>query len=192
MTSIHPRFSPSNPAWKPLWALAIACSNPAGAVEIHRCIADDGTPVYSDQRCADLGLAERAAVAPVAEAEPVPEPAVADASACTADTPELLSEELEKVLEAGQLNALLGLILWDGIDAGFARALVPTLEQLLASGPLTAELSYRSALEFDDAGEPEILLVDRERLETRWRVRVIERAGCFWLGPFSATTAPSR
>lgn len=91
---------------------------------IHRCVAANGTPVFTDQPCNSLG-ATRAATAAGGSTQ-----AAAPDGICPA-TPAMLKARVADAFNAGDANALAGLMLWQGYGRGAAMADMRRLQSLV-------------------------------------------------------------
>ncbi len=99
----------------------MACWQGAHA-QVHRCTAADGTQVFTDRNCADIGASNR-----------LPPPAAlgntrnARAAICQRDTTRL-AEALAAALQSGDANHIAALYDWAGMGTASAN---PVLDQLL-------------------------------------------------------------
>jgi len=147
------------PRWIALLSLALMLGEASAAVR--RCLAEDGTTIFTDRACEHFGARE-AVVAP-AEA-PVEAAAAGDADADAraavtepplssygpvasdcARTPDDLVTALRHFLEARDVNGLSGLYHWHGMGKGSARAVMDRLESLAAQSDGSVELVYPEA-----------------------------------------------
>ena len=95
------------------------------AAEIRRCERADGTSVYTDRACADLGAVERPPALPSAGAAP------ARPAGCARSVQDL-AWEVSAAIEAHDANRLAGVYHWVGMSAGDARAVMARLEEISA------------------------------------------------------------
>jgi hypothetical protein len=162
---------------------------------IHRCVAANGTPVFTDQPCNSLG-ATRAATASGGSTQ-----AAAPDGTCPA-TPAVLKARVADAFNAGDANALAGLMLWQGYGRGAAMADMRRLqslvrEPLVGFGDTTDTGADTDALPpwppfadnaSGDSDDADILTVrlggttdDGSAREARFGI--VPRAGCLWLQP---------
>jgi hypothetical protein len=102
---------------------------PAGAV-VRRCVAADGTLVFTDRRCADVGAVERV--------QPDTASTHADVrpyrSACLRNLRDLV-DELNLAIDSRDVNRLAALYQWSGLSTRSGYAVMDRL-QLIAERPL--------------------------------------------------------
>jgi hypothetical protein len=101
---------------------------PAAYAEVHRCLAPDGTTVFTDRRCADVGGVEQTTAPPPTSAASVYR------SGCSHALQDLVLE-LTTAIDSQDVNRLAGVYDWDGMSTGNAYALMDRL-QILAERPL--------------------------------------------------------
>ena len=110
--------------------LLLCCAAfPAGAV-VRRCVAPDGTLVFTDRRCADVGAVERPQpdVAPAAIAQP------GYRSACPRTLRDLVAE-LQTAVDTRDVNRLASMYQWAGLSNASAYRVMDRLEAI-ANRPL--------------------------------------------------------
>jgi hypothetical protein len=113
-----------------LLLLLLCCAAfPAGAV-VRRCIAADGTLVFTDRRCADVGAVERAQsdTAPAATGQP------GYRSACPRTLRDLV-DELQMAIDTRDVNRLAAIYQWAGLSNASAYRVMDRLDAI-ASRPL--------------------------------------------------------
>lgn len=150
------------PRWIALLPLALTLGEASAAVR--RCLAEDGTTIFTDRACEHFGARE-VVVAPAAPTEAPAEAATtgdADADAHSAvtepplssygpvasdcaRTPDALVTTLRQLLETRDVNGLAGLYHWHGMGKGGARAVMDRLESLAAQSDGSVELVYPEA-----------------------------------------------
>lgn len=110
---------------------------------IHRCVAADGTPVFTDQPCSSLDatIAATVTAGDTRSAEP--------GGICPM-TPAALKTRVAAAFNAGDANALAGLMLWQGYGRSAAVAGMRRLQSLVRE-PL---VGFGDAADTDDAGTP--------------------------------------
>ena len=116
---------------------------PAGAV-VRRCVAADGTLVFTDRRCADVGAVERV--------QPDTASTHADVrpyrSACLRNLRDLV-DELNLAIDSRDVNRLAALYQWSGLSTRSGYAVMDRL-QLIAERPLVGITPLGSGA--DDTG----------------------------------------
>ena len=180
------------------------------AAEVRRCIAEDGTTIYTDRACEHFQARELSVpAAPATSTEEAPtapqdapaaEPPLSSygpvASDC-ARTPEALVEALRRRLEARDVNALAGLYHWPGMGKAGAHAVMDRLETLATQSDGAVELVYPEAafVVLDPQAYPGLPPEDPEAVRIGYfhegglseaapapaTLRVIRYAGCWWL-----------
>jgi len=101
---------------------------PAGAV-VRRCVAADGTLVFTDRRCADVGAVER--VQPDTSTQTDVRPY---RSACLRNLRDLV-DELNLAIDSRDVNRLAALYQWSGLSTRSGYAVMDRL-QLIVERPL--------------------------------------------------------
>jgi hypothetical protein len=110
-----------------LLALSALAGVPSAQAEVHRCNAPDGTTVFTDRRCSDIGATERApdrASAPARLYRP----------ACSRTLQDLVLE-LGTAIDTRDVNRAAGLYHWVGLSGKTAYATMDRL-QVLVDRPL--------------------------------------------------------
>lgn len=159
---------------------------------IHHCVAADGTPVYTDQPCAQLH-ATPAPREPAPGVGTVPRTGAIGPRFCPVDR-DTLKTRVARAFRSQDANALAGLMLWHGYGHGGARHTLRDLARLVrrpfigfvdATDPVPAmsglpplvppderrEDPHHLKLDLDDPAGPQVTFT------------IIERAGCLWLQP---------
>lgn len=175
---------------------------------VQRCISAEGTPVFTDRRCEQLGAHESMGPEqpiltesedPAADpfpAEPVPE-AYGPVSQDCARTPTQLRDTVERQLREHDINGLAGLYHWPGTGQWSARTVMDRLETLAAHSDGPAELHYPESafVVFNPEAWPDLPPEDPIGLRVPlhasdpdaappWseiELRTIRHAGCWWL-----------
>lgn len=176
----------------------LAASGQPGAVAVaaqpvlNRCIAADGTPVFTDRACDVLDArpvvgangdgAEEASDEGAPAAGPLPD---------CARRPEALREAVEAALAAADGNRLAAYYDWRGRSSGAARVVMPRLEAIARSRPMGVRL-FHSAERSEDpilAAEAAIAPPDRLAIDHAPQgfglaqveeFRLVRAAGCWW------------
>jgi hypothetical protein len=167
---------------------------------IHRCVAANGTPVFTDQPCSSLDATQAATTATGATRSAAPADGICPA------TPAALKARVANAFNAGDANALAGLMLWQGYGRGAAMADMRRLQSLVRE-PL---LGFGEAADADDDADAPPAWPpfadnadarsdsgdeDANTLTLRFggvgdagsgreaRFGIVPRAGCLWLQP---------
>ncbi|MDE2408324.1 MAG: hypothetical protein KGL91_10750 [Xanthomonadaceae bacterium] len=130
-----------------LLRLAIACLPclllwSAGAqAQVKRCTLPDGSAIYTDRQCADIGARERL---------PPPAPAGATGAVITrrsvcARSPQDLADALAQALQSGDANRIAALYDWTGMGSSTANAVLDRLQTLAERNLLDVQLQYSGA-----------------------------------------------
>ncbi len=188
----------------PLLAILLLTADAGAAVR--RCIAADGTTIYTDRPCAHFD-ARDAAPAPEPEGNApalpprlpgaIPLNAYGPAHADCARTPDALLFTLRRVLEYRDINSLAGLYHWPGMGKYSATAVMDRLEALAAHSDGSADLVYPDAafVVHDPQTYPDLPPEDpvgvrlptfhggglSETAPEAATLRVVRHAGCWWL-----------
>lgn len=116
----------SRPMWLLLSLVLLGASGVCSAgTRIHHCVATDGTPVFTDQPCASVG-----AVPIDRTTDPLSRRKTHHARHCPMDL-DALKKRVTAVFQAGNANALAGLMLWRGYGARVAANKVQQLAELM-------------------------------------------------------------
>ena len=107
---------------------------------LNRCLGADGTSIFTDRTCADIGAIERV--------EPLPLPGnVGDdngqhgISACARNPGDLL-RGLKNALDAGDVNRLAAFYHWPGVSTAASFAILKRLQALVDHPLLSVDLLY--------------------------------------------------
>lgn len=174
--------------------------------EVRRCVAADGTTIYTDRPCSHFDARDASsATAPdtAATALPshtqgeIPLSAYGPAYADCARSPEGLLFTLRRVLEHRDINGLAGLYHWPGMGRYSATAVMERLEALAARSDGSAELIYPDAAFVVHAPQAYPDLPPEDPIGVRLPIfhtgglsdadaesatlRVVRHAGCWWL-----------
>ena len=98
---------------------------PAGAV-VRRCVAADGTLVFTDRRCADVGAVERVQ----SSAPPAANAARPYRSACLRSLRDLV-DELNLAIDSRDVNRLAGLYQWAGLSTRSGYEVMDRLQRIV-------------------------------------------------------------
>ena len=139
-----------------LFALLLACAwpLPQAAAQVRHCVAADGSQVYTDRKCEDIGANERS-VASVAAGYPG---ARLYRGGCARNVQDL-AYSLGSAIQSGDANQIAGVYDWAGISTANGYRLMAQLEAM-AKRPLvdvqpmyaggTNEYGYET-VEFDES-----------------------------------------
>lgn len=151
---------------------------------IHHCIGNDGNPVFTDQRCADLQAtpAPAGTVDMATSASTLP----AIATACAADLDDL-EQAVTDAFADHDANRLAGLMLWKGYGPSAAVADIRSLAALVRRplvdiGP--AGFDRTAATDAPPTADALVLRTesdDGSDASRETRFAVVHRAGCLWL-----------
>ena len=123
------------------WFACVLLLSPAASIDaaegIHRCVARDGSSIYTDRPCDTFDAVDRKPEAPPASrGEAAASPSATIRSDCVRRTDTLLFE-LRRGIESENINQLAGLYHWPGISGRGARGIMDRLQRL-ASRPLAS------------------------------------------------------
>ena len=163
-------------------ALTLAAVWGAGPVfadsDIHRCVGEDGVPIFTDRSCDELGARER--TAPFDKPETLARPSPARDCAREIET---LQTQLRAALEARDINHLSGLYHWQDATSHTAERVLPRLEVIARRRLVEIELE---SVEIDGVDHPARLWLDQydperpgETVYTSFNL--IMNSGCWWL-----------
>lgn len=111
---------------RPILLLVLCCAAlPAGAV-VRRCVAADGTLVFTDRRCADVGAVERAA----ADTTPAIDLRPGYRSACPRTLRDLV-DELQVAIDTRDVNRLASIYQWTGLSNADAYRVMDRLQAVV-------------------------------------------------------------
>ena len=157
---------------------------PAAAV-VRRCVAADGTLVFTDRRCADVGAVERA---PTDTA-----PAIANQpgyrSACPRTLRDLV-DELQVAIDTRDVNRLAAMYQWAGLSSASAYRVMDRLEAivdrpLVDIGPVYSGGDAQYATESTPRRAPVALRLEQTLANGSTPSRTVlglRRAlGCWWV-----------
>ncbi|MEB2315477.1 MAG: hypothetical protein OZ919_05255 [Xanthomonadaceae bacterium] len=162
--------------WFAVLVLALLAGDATAAVR--RCVAEDGTLIYTDRACEHFDAREARTDSvpgsglPATSAEsgvdgssaPLPLASYGPVAADCARTPEALLMSLRHLLDMRDVNGLSGLYHWPGTGKWSARAVMDRLEMIAAQSDGSAELVYPEAafVVFDPEAYPGIPPEDPE------------------------------
>lgn len=108
--------------------------------ELNRCIGSDGTSIFTDKKCADVGAIERHDPPPVAGniGNGVSR---LQANAC-ARKPEDLLHGIESAIQASDVNQIAAFYHWPGVSADGSVAIFKRLQALIDRPLLSIDLLY--------------------------------------------------
>ncbi|MCX7557184.1 hypothetical protein OS187_10205 [Xanthomonadaceae bacterium JHOS43] len=191
-----------------LGLLLLATLLPSADAEaaVRRCIAADGTTIYTDRPCEHFDARDSAPPSePEGNAPALPPrlpgesplSAYGPVHADCARTPEALLFTLRRTLEHRDINALAGLYHWPGMGRFSATTVMNQLEALAADSDGSADLIYPDAafVVHDPQAYPDLPPEDpigvrlpafhagglSEAAPDAATLRVVRHAGCWWL-----------
>src|SRR5512135_2110138 len=110
------------------WLLLIAfAASPAWANGYHRCMGNDGVPVYSDQPCEDIGANKRPELAPTPDQANIGR---LHARVC-ARTVDALAHDMQLALVAHDANQLAAFYHWPGTSNEESEAVFKRLQEIV-------------------------------------------------------------
>ncbi|WP_147652535.1 hypothetical protein [Vulcaniibacterium gelatinicum] len=189
------------PALRPVLAcvavLAGLCLPPALPAQVRRCVLPDGTPLFTDRRCAELGARDT----PVASARARAAGAVRQVPHGCARNLQDLVYALTTAVDARDVNRLASLHHWTGISDDAAGPLLARLETVARrplvdvvpvyapAGAETGEPADTAAAPAGAAssrrGAPVALRLEQTLADGRTPARTVfalrRRYGCWWL-----------
>lgn len=160
----------------------------ARASELNRCMAADGTAVFTDRACEAMDA--RPAPTPTPDPDSLPDRAVT-VRECPR-RPTALVEAVERAFAAADGNRLAELYDWRGRSSASANAVMPRLEALAASRVLEVRTGHSAEASDDPALAAEAAEAPPDRLlithaphgpgtsETTG-FRLVRAAGCWWI-----------
>ena len=180
-----------------------------GEAVVRRCIAPDGTTIYTDRACELLGATDAAPTRPDPGHSPgsttttgpgeIPEnerplSSYGLASEDCARTPEHLLEHLRQSVQERNVNALAGFYHWPGMGKWGARNIMDRLESLILRSDGIGELVYDEAafVVFNPAAWPDVPPEDPVGVRLAlWQegsgeaigsieLHLIRSVGCWW------------
>lgn len=188
-----------------LLLVLLLLSTNAGAA-VRRCIAPDGTTIYTDRPCEQFDARDATPAQEPASSAPalpsrlpgdIPLSAYGPIAADCARTSDALLFTLRRALEYRDINQLAGLYHWPGMGKYSATAVMERLEALAAQSDGSAELIYPEAafVVHNPQAYPDLPPEDPigMRLPTfhtgglsdtapeATTLRIVHHAGCWWL-----------
>ena len=110
---------------------------------LNRCIGSDGTSIFTDQKCEDIGAVQRADPAPVAGNLGNGFSRLR-ANAC-ARKPEDLLHGIESAINAGDVNQIAAFYHWPGVSSLASGGIFQRLQRLVEHSVLSIDLLYAQA-----------------------------------------------
>lgn len=104
--------------------LLMLCASGPACADVRHCIAADGTSVFTDRRCEDIGAVERRAQTP----------AEAPAHPLRAGCPRTLQDlvfEVSNSIDTRDVNRLAGVYAWSGMSSRAGYALMDRLQAIV-------------------------------------------------------------
>ncbi|SEO46801.1 protein of unknown function [Luteibacter sp. UNC138MFCol5.1] len=154
--------------------LLLCLALPAAAqTAIHRCVGQDGRPVFSDQPCSAVGAASLLPTPSSAASTPgVPTAGLL----CAKDIGEL-REGMAQAFAARSANRIGGLVLWDGYGSAGTVENLRAMESLVRQSLVALEGG-------EDSGIDAVTAPPGAQGPTRRaHFAVVRDAGCLWLRP---------
>jgi hypothetical protein len=163
--------------------LLLACvASPAGAV-VRRCVAQDGTLVFTDRRCADVGAVERPQPDTAATVAPVYR------DACPRTLRDLV-DRLRAAADVRDVNQLAALYQWNGQSTRTAYDVMNRLQKIVDRPLLDIGPVYSGGVDEDDVSVPTHRPLTGLRLEqsladgvtpSRTVLGLRRSLGCWWV-----------
>jgi hypothetical protein len=113
-----------------LLLLACACWPRAAVAQVRECVGSDGSLVYTDRHCADIGGTER----PASQAAPGIDGLRPSRSSCSRSVQDLVYS-LSSAIQSGDANQIAGMYDWAGMTTANGYRLMARL-QAIAMRPL--------------------------------------------------------
>ena len=163
--------------------LLMSCAAFPAAAVVRRCVAQDGTLVFTDRRCADVGAVE--------QAQPdTPTPvATVYRDACPRTLRDLV-DRLRAAADIRDVNQLAALYQWNGQSTRTANEVMDRLQKIVDRPLLDIGAVRAGGGDEDDAGAPAHRLLTGLRLEqtladgvtpSRTVLGVHRALGCWWV-----------
>ena len=156
-------------------ALLFAAAPAAAQTEVHRCVGKDGSPVFTDQPCSNLGA--RSIAPPAASSTAAPQGTAPSTGLLCAQDMATLRVAVAEAFNRRDANRIGGLTLWNGFGSDGAvdniRNLDATVKQTLLS------------LEGDEAGGIDAVtrIPGGGGASRHVHFGVVRESGCLWLRP---------
>ncbi len=160
----------------------------AVAQAVQRCVGPDGTAVFTDRSCAEMGATA---------SMPPPPPAGSTASASSAPkscarTSDELLVYLRMAVSSGDANRVAALFDWRGYSGNGSKYVMDRMESLVATPVISVEFVHSASLSEDEllAEEAKLLPPDTIKVEHTSSNGVGSRttlfnigksAGCYWI-----------
>jgi hypothetical protein len=142
----------------------------AAQTAIHRCVGADGSPVFSDQPCANLGATSLLPVAARSAAGPTA------GLLCAKDMAEL-RDGLAQAFAARSANRVGGLILWNGYGSASAVDNLRAMEALVRRPLVSLEGNEGAGIDAVTS------MPGADGATRRAHFAVVRDSGCLWLRP---------
>src|SRR5215218_8844018 len=120
---------------RPIALLVLLCASLPACAEVRHCVAADGTSVFTDRRCEDIGAVQRRAPGPAATAP------AARRDGCPRTLHDLVFE-VTTAVDTRDVNRLAGVYGWTGMSNSAAYALMDRLQAIVARPLVDVEPVY--------------------------------------------------
>ena len=110
---------------RPIALLLFLCASGPACAEVRHCVAGDGTSVFTDRRCEDIGAVQRRAPGPAAPGAPVRR------DSCPRTLQDLVFE-VTTAVDTRDVNRLAGVYGWSGMSNSAGYALMDRLQAIVA------------------------------------------------------------
>ena len=107
-----------------LLIVLLSCSAFPAAAVVRRCVAADGTLVFTDRRCAEVGAVERAQPTPAVTPQP------GYRSPCPRTLRDLV-DELQMSIDTHDVNRLASVYQWNGVSNASAYRIMDRLQAIV-------------------------------------------------------------
>jgi len=110
---------------RPVALLLFLCASGPAWAEVRHCVAGDGTSVFTDRRCEDIGAIERRVTGPAAASAPVRR------DSCPRTLQDLVFE-VTTAIDTRDVNRLAGVYGWTGMSNSAGYAMMDRLQAIVA------------------------------------------------------------
>lgn len=156
-------------------ALLFAAAPVAAQTDVHRCVGKDGSPVFTDQPCANLGA--RSIAPPAASSAAAPEGTSPSTGLLCAQDMATLRVAVAQAFNLRDANRIGGLTLWTGYGSGGAVENIRNLDTVVKQTLLS--------LEGDEADGIDAVtrIPGAGGASHHVHFSVVRESGCLWLRP---------
>lgn len=147
----------------------------AAQTAIHRCVGDDGRPVFSDQPCTSIGATS---LMPAAASSSLQDASIGPTAGllCAKDLAELRNG-MAQAFATRSANRIGGLILWSGYGSSGAVDNLRSMETLVRQPLVSLEGSEFAGIDAVTSGP------GGDGSTRRAHFGVVRDSGCLWLRP---------